>query len=158
MKALRGFKMGMSRNPSFGLEVIDLATTSSVAHTGGTDTVSLTPPAGVIYEVVDMWLNIPAVGTAGTHEVLMGFIDLNAFHILLFGKSNFGSSITFTQRLIGTADSNKTPSANADQQNNSTRIFCSSDHTLDFKYTNNTDVNQTGNRDIKILVKKYPEA
>ena len=77
---------------------------------------------------------------------------------IFYLSSNTGSAIkTASNSFDATSE---TPSGTAQQFDiiaGKIPLIASNQYKLIFNYTNNTDVNQTGTRLLKILVKEYPE-
>jgi hypothetical protein len=154
--------MTVTHNPFFKLKLIDLSDDTQVNSGGSTNTQTLQPAAGFIYQIVKIWVEIPdAVGsTAGTHNLWVAYdTSFQAQSAIFFMSSNTGNNIqTYANALDGDSEQ---PTASGQQQDiisGGIEIFCDYTNTIYFKYTNNLDANQTGTRTIKVLVKEYKEA
>jgi len=145
----------------FKLKIIDLSDNTTVTASGGTNTQTLTPPDSKIYEIIgiDYSAADPAGSSSGTHALSIRVTNLfvTAEHLYVRGTTGTGIYIQPNNGLVG--DSSEVPSATSDQLFYITRgaLKCSATNTIAFIYTNNTDVNQTGNRQCKVMVLEYNE-
>ena len=138
-----------------------MSESTQVNSGGATKDVSLTPDAGYIYQIIHISIDIPdAVGsTAGTHTLACYIDTVATRQTMFFLSSNTGVDILGGYGGAFTATS-ETPSGAAQQLEyiDGGILFCSNSIPLVFRYTNNLDANQTGNRAIKLWVKEYKEA
>ena len=155
--------MGLGYNGRpFKLKLVDLSDDTQVNSGGGTDTQTLQPPTGKIYELVKLVLHIPdPVGsTANSHEII-GYYDMG--HASVYREGIFrcvattGNDIETAYNELN-ADSVEGPS-NAREQYKIINgpLYASNTYAIKFKYDNDTDANQTGTRTILCLVKEYDE-
>jgi len=150
--------MPYNREDLYKIKRIDLTNDATVAHTGGTETQTLQPDVGFVYEIIDIYIDIPySVGdTAGTHELSIKY--QNQTEELSFIKSAFNNKLTVGTNGYYGSDT-ESPTAMSDQLNIMRHsIAVSHDQPLDFVYTNDLDADNTGTRAIEILVKQYREA
>jgi len=148
--------MGYVVNPRFTLTLIDLDDATVVASGGGTNTKSLTPDDGIVYEVINIGYSAaPPIGaTANSHDIEATYQG-DLYRILKI-TSNFNAGIYINQ--LGFGGTTDEPSGIDEQYKiMRERIFVTNAIHLDIVYTNDTDANQTGTRNCKILVKKYAE-
>lgn len=151
--------MSVAFNPYFKLKLIDLSTSATVASGGGSDTIALQPNSGYIYQVINCIIVVPAVGTANTHliEIRTG-LGTSGNYDQLYAKSTFAAEINIGRYGTVTANDTELPSGDAAQQNIILGgLWGNYDYPIDIKYTNSTDVNQTGTRTYIFLVKEYKE-
>jgi hypothetical protein len=145
----------------FTIEMVDLTDDTQVNSGGGTDTQSLQPDAGYVYEVVDIYAYIPdPVGsTANSHKLAISMQNCTT-------AENIATIISATGNYIAISCSGFVGSTSEQPSNHREQflikqgglLFASNSQPLDFKYTNSTDANQTGTRRIEVWVKKYREA
>jgi len=135
------------------LHLVDLSSDDAVASSSS-HTVTLTPGVGEIYEVLHVYVAIPAIaGSSGDHELecfqKFGSSDRSHWYM-----KNPGTSSMFVHRHILWATTTKSPPNEVSQVLLFTprSLFCSQEYPLKFKYTNGTDTNQTGTRTIEVLV------
>jgi len=149
----------ISPNSSFlGLKMIDLSDDTTVASGGGSDTQTLQPPQGQIYKIIELSVDIPdPVGSsANYHRLSIGYQNFTDSNDIIFIQGNFGTDIRIYNGGLGgdvvypADDNNQLPLKR-------TMIYASYTEPLDFVYTNNTDVNQTGTRKIEIMTAVYKD-
>jgi len=150
--------MPVVKEPGFVLLFVDLSDDTLVTHGPTTNTVTLRPPKGWIYEVIDLGYEAldPIGSGAGTHQIYGTYAD--SFSDVFRVVSNTGTDIYISvSGFFGTTDS---PAAIANQLEIMHKgvIKASYDVPFEFRYTNSTDVDKTGTRTCKLIVKKYPEA
>lgn len=144
------------------LDIIDLSDNTVVAHTNGTVDVLLQAPSGFIYKVRGLQYQANAVGTTGTHRLDIQQTDGTLTINMGYLASNFGANILISgssnESLQFYADASERPSTPDAQMLWVTNTLIAS-HTdyLNFKYTNNTDVNTSTNRLLRVLVEIIPE-
>jgi hypothetical protein len=150
--------MGYTVDNNFKLKLIDLTNDDSVASGGGINTQNLRPNQGYIYQIIGIEGNHPdPVGsTAGTHSLAIRRDDGTNFFNIAFISANTGTDIEIQRNgFIGTAE---TPSNITEQYDLIYKtLFCNYTNYISFRYTNSTDVNQTGTRTLKIWVKEFKE-
>jgi len=150
--------MTVTHNPFFKLKLIDLSDDTQVNSGGGINTQTLQPAAGFCYQIVKIFVDIPdPVGSAANdHRLYVGNttnLDNNAFFSIVSGT---GTDITINE--YGLGGTTEVPANIAQQQELIYfLLYCNHDNPIEFLYINNTDVNQTGTRTIKVLVKEYKE-
>lgn len=148
--------MGMNRENNSKLVLVDLSATATIAP-AGTETNDLKPDVGFIYIVRYVYVRIPdPVGSgAGDHTIELtntGFGTAQAKAVAAFGNTIW---IRY-DALEGS--SSELPSGVTQQQGILQNLIASNSLPIEFKYTNGTDVNQTGTRAINVLVEKIREA
>ena len=150
--------MGMEREKNYTLEVIDLSDDTQVNSGGASITNSLQPPVGFVYEILSISYNAPdpSGSGSGTHQMTLTNLGMTYFEVYL--KANFGNGVTINGSGF-TANAGEIPSALAQQYEMTHKwLYASNSIPLNINYKNDTDVNQTGTRSCKVLVKKYREA
>jgi hypothetical protein len=154
--------MTLNHHPHFKLKQIDLSDDTTVAASG-TNTQSLTPPAGKIYRIISILYVAPdpSGSSSGTHELewrYNGFTQGSSGR-LGFVQGNTGSGISVSSnRYVGNASEVLSSETLQHQLITLGCMYCSSTYTIDFKYDNDTDVSQTGTRTLLIMVLEYDEA
>lgn len=149
-----------TNNPNLKINYKDLTDDATVSHTGGTNSQLLQPPAGKVWQVIYFRMSIPApVGdTAGTHNMKISYYDGTVYHNIVEIVSNHSTSCeSYYFQFQGT--SSEAP-ANAGQQQEivSRLLWASNSYPIRFIYTNDTDADQTGTRQLDIWVKEYTES
>lgn len=154
--------MAFNHNHRFKLKLIDLSDNTTVAHAPTSNTQTLQPASGKIYEIIKIFIYIPdpAGSAAGTHELIMHHTtDGSSVYGTFLLRATTGNSLG-TYYSAFTADSAEAPGEAITQGqilNGFGDILCSYTYPIYFKYTNSTDVDQSGTRVIKVLVKEYNE-
>ena len=147
-------------NPLFKLKTVDISDDTQV-NAGANRTDNLTPPAGEIYQVVDMMIQAaaPAGDTAGTHQFEIRTMETNnAIYTKLFCRGNHSTTIRLGTYFVMVGDSSEIPSADREQlQVMQGMLWANNDNPIKVYYQNDTDANQTGTRTMKFLVKAYKE-
>jgi len=147
----------ITHNDYFKIKKIDLSSSATVGHPAS-ETQTLQPAAGKIYQVIEIYANLPdpAGSSAGTHYIHGKYQNITGSMIYI--SSGFGNDITIDQNGF-TGSGTERPSGNSEQflVPRGGMIICSNSQPFDFVYTNSTDVDQTGTRTLEILVKEYPE-
>lgn len=138
-----------------GIEAVDLSTTDSVASGGGSSGLEIDVPEGYVYQLLAMYISIPdPVGsTSGSHNVTLQCGTL--LTPKMKGLSDSGTNIRFTN---GAFDQITTKTPNDDGILNDIlfgSVYGDPVEKMRFLYVNSTDANQTGNRQIKCVFKKY---
>lgn len=159
----KSFNLKMDVQPittmdSRSVEWIDLSDTTQV-NAAANNTQTLQPPKGFLYEIRGMAAKFPdPVGSgAGSHTIFMNIAGSASIYGRLFSAtSDFGSDISYAARYGWLATATYPSSGDSQRQLYQTTIV-SNEYPLDFLYSNNTDVNQTGNREIYLLVLKTQE-
>lgn len=152
--------MGMGTENRCRLELISLTTADAVAA-AGEDIIQLKPDVGFLYEVIGLMARIPdPVGSgAGDHQLEIfrnGREHANDEYITI--TSNTGVDIVIRDS-VGFQGTTEAPSATAQQYDMMHSVMWASNaNPLDFKYDNDTDVEQSGTRNIMVYVKKWREA
>ena len=149
--------MGNEREDRYKLEIIDISDDTQV-NAAADITNQLKPPVGFIYEIVQVYISIPdPVGSAaGTHTLACTSFGMGG--PAFTGTATTGNVIRYRWWALA-ADSSEAPSGATQQADIlMSNIYASNSIPLDLKYTNSTDVNQTGTRTMEFLVKKYREA
>lgn len=149
--------MKQSNSSFLGIKLIDLSDDTTVASGGGTNTQTLQPPDGQIYKIKGLKIFIPdpSGSTSNDHSLEIQNINLNEIYIS--ATSNTGSAIQI-RPYAGITSTSKRPSEIEQQY---PMIFeymlCNNTNYIEFVYVNNTDVNQTGTREIYVIVEVYKD-
>lgn len=151
--------MGYFKDPGYKLTLVDLSDDTTIAPAGD-DTQTLQAPAGKVYEIVAWVYDGPdPIGSgAGTHTLKAFYTTFTETYIIVQLTATTGNdlNVAMSQGLFG--DSSEAPTNIREQitvLNHNWPV--SNTYTISFKYDNDTDVNQTGTRTLKILVKEYSE-
>jgi len=147
-------------NASFlGIKAIDL-TTNATVNTSDSDEIDLKPNKGFIYQVIGVYVDIPdPIGSGANDHELYFYSDAfgTRYSSYLEVRVNSGADIDI-QTDSGLVGNTESPT-NIDEQLWAIceRMWASYDVPLHILYRNDTDVNQTGTRTIKLLVKVYKD-
>jgi len=152
--------LGYNINTGFKIKLIDLSDNTVVTSGGGTNTQTLQPPAGKIYQVIQIEYSVatPPGSSANTHDLVIQYQSSTVAIATLstaFSKSIYISGATTPYEFF--ADSEDPSAASQQFKICSEAIWCSNSLPVDFIYTNDTDANQTGTRTLIIYVKEYNE-
>jgi len=151
--------MTIAFNPYFELVEIDLSDNTSIAP-GGTNTQTLTPPAGFCYQIVGIYYSAPdpAGSGAGTHELNVYYDTATEYpYQLIFLQSATGSGIYIGKYASFIATTEQPTGSLQASLCYGGYIWCTNTEPILFEYDNDTDVNQTANRILRVLVKKYKQ-
>lgn len=145
-------------NPNYKLKVVGISDGTTVAHAPSSITNTLQPPKGFVYEVVEIYMNIPipAGGSSGTHRITVRNQNMHVDARTFYLDSVFGTGIDIQTCTF--ASTSEVPSGATSQESAIRTLHASYDNPLDFVYKNSTDADQVGTRIINILVRKYREA
>ena len=153
--------MGIVKSEFIGVKLIDLSDDTTIAP-AGTNTQQLQPPVGQCYKLLHTEVNIPdpSGSTTGDHE-LRCFQNGQGESTSAYWRALSNTGNTINTNTMGWGVDSESP-ANARDMfmvlGNLIECWATYDNPLDYKYTNDTDVNQTGTRTIKILVAVYRNA
>lgn len=122
---------------------------------GLSEIVTITPTVGYMAKIVSLYFlaSAPTGGSTGTHQVELYFGSSRNQKIFR-ARSVFGSSVLISSNTFITADSYKEPSADAELNNNLINTYFDNENPLKLYYQNQTDVDQTADRVIRIVVKE----
>ena len=145
--------MRTESNNLLGFKIIDL-TDDSTVNTSTTNDQTIQPPNGLMYLPTTLYIYIPdpSGSSSGTHGLYLAYdvTDITRTGIWKI-VSNTGNSIgTYYGAFNG---DNESPSTSADQQRAISGIchnWITYDRPVTLRYTNDTDVNQTGTRKVII--------
>jgi len=145
-----------SSNSSFlGIKFVDLSDSTNVASSG-TNVQTLTPPVGMIYQIISLYCAIPVIsGASGDHDLEITNANLSSGNYLkIAGTDGALASISYNKLLADTEN----PSNEREQvQVILNQMICNNDNPIVFTYSNNSDTAQTSNRPIELIVKVYKE-
>ena len=151
--------MGETKETSYTLTLETLTDATQVNASGGTNTQSLQPDAGYIYEVISIFYGAddPAGSTSGTHKLEINHQNMNTPTYAIITATT-GNNIRINDAGF-TGDSLERP-GNVDDQYKVMRnwLIATNGQPIDFVYTNSTDANQTGTRTLQVMCKKFREA
>jgi len=139
-----------------GTRYENCSATGTVAASGGSEEIQVTVNEGEYVVIRGMFVSIPAIGGASGNHVLTLRVGETTSYILLAELSGTdGAAITISKSEFA-ADS-ESPSTAAMQQAIITggHFMGNSDYPPTFKYVNNSDVNQTGTRNIRVFIEVY---
>ena len=151
--------MGLSSSQRPKLVALDLSDNTTVAAAGN-NTQTLQPRKGYIYKVYNISYHVadPSGSTSGAHTLVVqgkaGTFASGAAYIVYI-SSNTGSGISVGYN-VPMSFTTQNPSTNTEFRVQVQSMRASYDHPLNFKYTNGTDVSQTGNRELHIWVEEVP--
>lgn len=143
---------------TMNIELIDLSDDTAVAA-AGTNTQNLQPAAGKIYEVIEIYANIPdpAGSSSGTHKLEFMFNDGAADRLIAYLAANTGSGLVI-QLGEFSGNSAESPAAVTEQWDFIHHtLWATNARPIKIKYTNSTDVQQAQDRILSMLVKVYNE-
>jgi len=152
--------LGYNINNNFKLVLENLSDNTTVAHAPTTDVQTLQPESGKVWELIKIWIYIPdPVGSsAGSHKITAYYDSSYVSQSGIFSMtSNTGSAILTAWMAFSCTTALPSASTLTYYITNGWHFYCSNDNPIYFAYTNSTDVDQTGNRILKILVKEYNE-
>jgi len=145
---------------NFTLEMINLSDDTQVNSGGNSNIQILIPPAGKIYQIVDIRYTAPdPIGSAANSQYLMvrsndGVNQIEHLKI----EAPFSEAIYINRGEYYGSTSEEPTDATAQFIQLCQSLYSSRNAYLDFFYFNNTDVHQTGTRVLDILVKVFNEA
>lgn len=146
-------------NPEFYEEVefID-ADSATTVKAGNTETVTVTPPAGYVYEILGLKMTVvkPGGTSTGDHGFTVGD-ETNNLGLGNF-KSVHGSNCEFDHGMAIIADDTQRPPANTDQMLSYKHTRFDENTGININYLNNTDADQANARTIKLIVRKIKVA
>lgn len=133
---------------------VDASSNTTVAA-GANETITIQPPEGKIWKIRQAKLKVapPAGATSGNHRLKVGTYTHDTYAI--YGSSPYDSYLSFLSGEWESASA-KFPS-NSDGARLSNIVF-SYDCPLIIRYENDTDVEQTNARTIKLVVEEEDEA
>ena len=145
--------MGYFAESGFKIELVDLTSTGTIAP-AGTDAITLQPPEGYAYQILDMNLraSLPAGGSSGTHE-FKGRITGN-YHDEFWVIAAFNSVVYIAPYDFNGPDTERPTAIGQQFPTIHETMYCTNDNPLVITYTNDTDVDQTGSRTVIVIVKK----
>lgn len=149
--------MPVVKKANYTTRLIDLSESTTVAHAPTTRTVSLTPPAGKIWEIIDIYYMAaaPIGASSGDHRISIRYQGVG--EVKCYCESVFGSFVSM--RWCAFYGNSEIPSTAQTQLDLMTLgiLIASNNVPLDFEYYNTTDVDKTGTRTLEIVVKEYAE-
>lgn len=149
--------MGYSVYPNPKIKIVDLSDDTQVNAGGSNNSQSLQPNSGKIYEIIEIYYDAadPSGSTSGTHQLEIQYYDGTNSMTVARIRGNTGSGIgIYTSDFSG--DSQELPADAREQAllRRGRQLLASNSAYLIFKYTNNTDANQTGTRTCYVVVKE----
>lgn len=138
-------------NSGLSLAFISDDQTASLAPSAS-ETITITPPTGYIYEVKQLKHQVNAVpsSTSGTHK-----LQVNSSNIThLEGSSNYNTGLQFNFGYWLAANASSYPPNTSNPQGIIETIILDENNPLTIIYTNNTDATQTGTRIYRLTAKK----
>lgn len=149
--------MGYSLNTYGKIKVIDLSDNTQVNATATNDQI-LTPNAGYLYRIRNIFYNAPdpSGSSSGTHQLDISQYDGAAYKDFLQTKANTGTTCTIQYTSLRSSTNLPTDAA-AQAKIITDGIIASNSYPVRFRYTNSTDVNQTGTRYLYVFVEETAE-
>lgn len=137
----------------FRHEIIAHTLTGNVLSLGTENTV-ITPPAGVMYQILNMYFlaSDPIGSASGTHSLTLMSGDIN----ILNGSSVFGSDLKWDYSRWETADSAQRPATDRAAQAALNNTHFVKESPLTLRYFNGTDVSNILSRYIKLSILETP--
>jgi len=150
--------MGISQLEFLGIHLESISYTDTIAH-GASVSDSVIPPVGQIYQLVNGFLTMvaPAGAASGTHKIEIfnaTSASVGSGDSWIRAISAFGDNILIRGNVL-TGSSSETPTDATDQYKIWELSWYSTDHPLLWKYTNDTDVDNTNNLTMNLLFKVY---
>jgi hypothetical protein len=129
---------------------VDTAQTSTVSPGTESDTV-ITAPSGTVLEVLGMRVKVgnPGGATTGFHDIQ--FRSSTRLHIYLLARSGPGTNIRINRGIILKADDVQEPSTEIAQLTAIRSIRIDDTNGLTIRYKNETDADQTDDRQIQLV-------
>ena len=147
----------MAQNTKGRLLLIDLSFNDTIAASGGQKKVYLKPRKKyIIYQIKQIFVQIddPIGSSSGWHRIGITYAPMqdNWNKCLMWCQASTGNDLeSYANTWNG---SNTEYPSSADQVNAINHMECSFDMPFIFWYHNNTDANQTGRSEIKVIVKE----
>jgi len=148
------------REPIIAKEAVKFAFSTientSTLVAGATETVEVSPPSGVVYQLLQARLQVsaPPGATTGSHKMVILSIDGSSNHIDLVSTYNVG--ILFRSSHVDTA-TKYYPSDDAALLHALTLVYGTNSRPIVVQYKNHTDADQTNTRTIKLVMKILDE-
>jgi len=135
----------------------EVTKTATVASGGGSETVDIKPPAGEIWDIVQLFFKALAPGgTAGNHELWVKTLRKGTVLIEhLFGKSAYDTQLLYADGYWRTANTASRPTTEVGQMKQMSIPIATNDQPVRFKYQNDADSDQTNDRTYRYNYKKY---
>lgn len=147
-----------------GIKVFDLTSTGNVTATTYENNL-LTPPQGFIYKIIGIRASVAAVagsGGSGTHQLIGTFSQTSTDFTLNMAMyqiiSAYTSALSINPKDGFAGDSSETPSTYPEQLKIITdTIFCNNSNPFNLQYYNGSDLTQTNDRNINVMVQVFKE-
>lgn len=120
---------------------------------GGSERVTLTPPAGEIWELNTVSCRVLSTGGGGSHKMTIG-LSGSATTSLLFGESNGTTDIRYDFGIWQDADVEQLPTREESQTNVPRGVRVDENNGVSFFYENLTSQTQTQDREYEISARK----
>jgi len=148
--------MGLKTSNKSTFELLDLTETDTV-NAGATKTVTVTADEGEIWIVRDIRMSIPdpAGSSSGNHLFYLRRSDTDVEMGYLYAA--FGNNININDGALAGAGGEEPTGSENQRELIRNNIYITSTLPFQFHYYNNTDVNQTGTRLLKVLIEKVKE-
>lgn len=145
-----GQTVAVSNRPE--IHQFNLNQTADVAS-GGSQQTDLFAPSGSIYKVRGHFFRAdpPSTAASGGHEVFLGATNSVG---MLKGLSNYNTKLHWVCSRWKSADTEQAPSGEAAAIEALRSVRATENESLYYNYRNNTDVTQTNNRTISIIVEE----
>jgi len=150
--------MSYAPGPSFlGLKYIDETTTDTVSS-GTHDIITIQPPKGFVYQLAYIiWQSPdPAGSSSGNQQLILDYTDgtTDLSYVNIVG--NTGTSYAYMSRYFASGDS-VTPSVSTYLVECFKNMIINNELYAKFDYYNNTDVDQSGTRQLYTYWKVFKE-
>lgn len=152
-RGTRGSEETLAVNDRPEFETKDVTQTSDVAS-GGTEVVEVYAPTDSLYRLLWMDVKVQPPGSATANDHRMEVKPADPGPQGLIGFSDYQTKIEFNNRVWQSANSYQQPSNEAAQGANVAALRASNSLPLTFKYSNNTDVTQSNQRRIRLVLER----
>jgi hypothetical protein len=127
------------------------ATQTTTVLAGDNEETDIDAPSGTLIDVSNFEFVVepPSGASSGTHRILIRGPSRNNLYIL--AESNFDTRIQVVTNTISTADTSRLPGTAAAQQANILALAMDDTNSINLRYDNSTDVDQTNERRIGIV-------
>jgi len=145
---------------NFKLKLIDLSDDTNIAGGGGTNTQTLKPDPGFVYEIIHIDCNIPAIAAATGNHTLRLYYQNGTYEANMIYMSGTDGSLMSIGGYYGLAASSELPNSHSTQQPliSGKNMYVSNTNYMEILYTNSSDTAQAGTRRLLFYVKEYKEA
>jgi len=138
---------------SESVELVDLTQSGSVSS-GNAEVVSLTAPTGFVFEVLSVTLIVRGISGAGGINQKLSIRAGGGKLVIAGATSSPTSPVRYNQSYWIQADVEANPASPGDQTAAVRGTRADDSIGINIRYKNNTDSNQTADREYKLLVRR----